>query len=88
MDENKEAPETAETTESVPAGIPISKEINDFDFLIHTVIEYYKAKAGMKGELDEGEEWKEGTKYQKAEISKKVDDAVERAFLHQLKKFV
>lgn len=85
---NKEVQETAdpENEESLA-----SKAITDFNFLISTLIQYYQAKSGLRGD-DEGDEWKQGTKYErmdvpKMEMPKRVDDAVERAFLAQLKKF-
>jgi len=84
MSDTKETPEGAEN-EAVP--LPISQEISDFNFLITTLVDYYVAKSGMKGDSDEGEEWKKGTQHERMDIPKKVDDAVERAFLNQLKKF-
>jgi len=85
MEDSKEVQETAESenTES-----PISKELNDFSFLISTITEYYQAKSGMKGEFDEGDEWKKGTTYEPMQIPEEVDDAVKMAFLKQLKNFV
>lgn len=84
MDDNKEIQETVESENVEPI---ISKEIGDFNFLITTLIDYYQAKAGMRGELDEGDEWKAGTKYERIVIPDKLDNAVEKAFSMQLKKF-
>jgi hypothetical protein len=84
MEESKEVEETKGPEEQE---IPISKEFVDFNYLITTLIDYYESKAGLKGEMDEGEEWKEGTKFERPQIPKKINDAVEMAFLHQLKKF-
>lgn len=85
MDDNKEI---QETSESEVVESETSKEINDFNFLIATIIEYYQAKTGMKGELDEGDEWKKDTKYETMNIPKRIDDMVEKAFSKQLKKFI
>lgn len=85
MDDSKEI---QETTESESPDSPASKELNDFSFLITTIIEYYQAKSGMSGEFDDGDEWKKGTKYEPMQIPKKIDDIVERAFLKQLKNFI
>jgi len=82
MEDNKEVQEAAGQG-SDDSGV--SQEISDFNFLIATVIAYYQAKAGLKD--DDGEEWKQGTKYERMDIPKRVDDAVERSFLVQLKKF-
>ncbi len=85
MEENKE---TQEATDPEGTGPEISKEIGDFNFLIGTLIEYYQAKSGMRND-EEGEGWKKNTKYEQIDLSipKRIDDAVERAFLAQLKKF-
>lgn len=82
MEDNKEIQETADQG---GGDSDASKEISDFNFLISTLIDYYQAKSGFKEE--EGEEWKQGTKYERMNIPKRIDDAVERAFLLQLKKF-
>ena len=85
MEENQEIEEVKAPEPKEPL---VSKEFVDFNYLITTLIEYYESKAGLKGEMDEGEEWKEGiAKYERPQIPKKVNDAVEMAFLHQLKKF-
>lgn len=86
MEENKEVQEAADQGGE---DSEVSKEISDFNFLISTLVAYYQAKSGLKDD-DDGEEWKQGTKYErtvKMDIPKRVDEAVERAFLVQLKKF-
>lgn len=86
MDEKKEIQEAAESENTESAA---SKELNDFSFLVSTIIEYYQAKAGFKGELDDGEGWKEGTVHEPpAILPKRIDEIVEKAFLKQLRKFV
>ena len=82
MEENKD---TQETADNGGEDTGVSKEISDFNFLISTLIAYYQAKAGLRD--DEGEEWKRETKYERMDIPKRVDDAVERSFLVQLKQF-
>lgn len=82
MEDNKEIQETADQDGE---DSEVSREISDFNFLISTLIAYYQAKSGLRG--DDGEEWKQGTKYERIDIPRRVDDAVERAFLLQLKKF-
>lgn len=82
MEENKETQEAAENGNEDSG---VSKKISDFNFLISTVIAYYQAKAGLRD--DDGEEWKQGTRYERMDIPKKVDDAVEKSFLTQLNQF-
>ncbi len=84
MEDNKEVQEVASTPETE---VQVSKEIGDFNFLISTVVEYYEAKAGMRGEMEEGDEWKKDTKYERINIPDRIDNMVEKAFLTQLKKF-
>ena len=82
-------PEGQKPTENL-GDFNVSQEMGDFNFLIATLIEYYISKAGMQGEMeDESERWKKGTKHDTSieVVPQAIDQAVSKAFLHQLKRF-
>ena len=80
--ENKE--ELIEETEN---DVDTLSEMGDFGHLVAIILDYYVTKNEMSHEED-GEEWKEGTAYEKSPpIPKSVDKSIEKSFLNQLKRF-
>lgn len=85
MEDHEEQNE--EFMEPIEEIISTSKEMNDFGYLVATILDYYIAKHNMDFRED-GDEWKEGTKYEKPKaIPNSVDKGIEKAFLTQLKRF-
>lgn len=67
----------------------LSQELNDFNCLIGTILDYYSTKASFT-EKKEGETWKQNTKFEEKNevIPEIIDKKIENAFLIQLRKFV